>query len=367
MAEDGRKVRLQRVMADAGVAARRVCEELIEQGHVTVNGQVVRKLPVFVDPEQDEIMVEGRRLPKAQRRLYLMLNKPAGTIVSSADEPEMGRATVMDLIDHPSAPRLFPVGRLEYDTTGLLILTNDGDLANRLTHPRYRVPKTYQALVRGTVDEETKGAIQTKIRAVAERELGVKMQAPQIDIISRDEGRTLLELTMEEGPTRHLRDAFEFLGMPIKKLTRTAVGGLQLKGLAVGRWRELTREEISRLRKAGPGSARRGHTDQPVGTLPRRNRRPRPTNAPGGERKPRDAGGNMDREQMPRVRGTRKPQDARETRGGNATRGSRPSRDSRDTRNTRSSGNPRGRSGPPQGGPRKPGGRRPGPPRGGRR
>jgi 23S rRNA pseudouridine2605 synthase len=399
--DKGQKVRLQRVMADAGVAARRVCEEMIERGLVSVNGEPVRKLPVFVDPENDEIMVEGRRLPKAQRRLYLMLNKPAGHIVSAADEPELNRPTVMDLIDHPSAPRLFPVGRLEYDTTGLLILTNDGELANRLTHPRYRVPKTYHALVKGTIDEGTKGALQTKIRAVAERELGARIGVPAIDIISRDEGRTLIQLTMEEGPTRHLKETFEFLGMPIKRLTRTAVGGLQLKGLAVGRWRELTREEITLLRKAGPGTAKRGHQDHPVGALPSKNRRPKPQ-GPRRERATEGSEGRAARparpSEMPRPpkpSRDRRPPEGRggegrgsegRTRGprpvrGEGGRGSRPTRpgprtDARtsrpqrtDTRGDSRGGPPSGpRSGPrggPRTGPRSGPGPRPGP-RGGR-
>jgi pseudouridine synthase len=258
------KVRLQRLMADAGVAARRVCEQLIEQGRVRVNGEVVKTLPVFVDPENDKIVVDGRPLPRPQRRLYLMLHKPAGTIVSTADEPDLGRPTVMDLVDHPSAPRLFPVGRLDYDTTGLLILTNDGELANRLTHPRYRVPKTYHALVKGGVDEEAAAALQTKIRAMAQRESAARINVPAIRILRREATRTLLELTLEEGPARHLREACEFLGMPIKKLTRVAVGGLQLKGLAPGRWRELSRDEVHLLRNAdgaAPKKPSRTRTD----------------------------------------------------------------------------------------------------------
>jgi 23S rRNA pseudouridine2605 synthase len=307
----GPKVRLQRLMADAGVAARRVCEQLIEQGHVRVNGEVVKTLPVFVDPEEDSISVDGRPLPRPQRRLYLMLHKPSGTIVSTADEPELGRATVMDLIDHPSAPRLFPVGRLEYDTTGLLILTNDGSLANRLTHPRYRVPKTYHAVVRGVVDVAGVEALRTKIRAMAEREAGVRVQAPAIAIVRREPDRTLLELTMEEGPTRHLREAFEFLGMPIKKLTRVAVGGLQLKGLALGRWRELSRDEVSMLRKGGGKAAEKAGGGGSPG--PRRRR---------SGQKP--AAGNA-------VREMRAPRPAR-----NARPTDRPSRDPRDNRPTRS-------------------------------
>ncbi len=236
-------------MADAGIAARRVCEQMIEQGLVKVNGKTVQRLPVFVDPETDEIDVEGRRLQKPQRRMYLMVHKPAGVIVSTADEPDMGRTTIMDLVTHPSAPRLFPVGRLDFDTTGLVILTNDGELANRLTHPRFRVPKTYQALVKGRIDERAMGDIRGKVKALTERELGKSIEPPKIQIIKQDVDRTLLELILEEGPARQLYDAFALLGMPIKKLTRTAIGGLELRGLALAAWRELSRDEVSMLRQ----------------------------------------------------------------------------------------------------------------------
>jgi 23S rRNA pseudouridine2605 synthase len=296
-------------MADAGVAARRACEQLIEQGHVRVNGQAVNRLPVFVDPEQDEIEVDGRRLPKAQRRVYLMLHKPAGTIVSTADEPELGRATVMDLVNHPAAPRLFPVGRLEFDTTGLLIVTNDGELANRITHPRYQVPKVYQALVKGAVDEQASAGLMTKIRAIAERE-GVSLQPPQIEVLRRDKANTLLELTMQEGATRHVRDAFELLGMPIKKLTRVAVGSVELKGLAPGHWRELTRDEVNALRRAGPDSRRRRSraADEPRRRRPKTASRREPgTPAPRNPRAPRSG---------PRQGAQRTPARTRRGRGG---------------------------------------------------
>jgi 23S rRNA pseudouridine2605 synthase len=294
---NSQKVRLQRVLADAGVAARRVCERLIEEGHVTVNGDRVTRLPVFVDPYEDEIAVDGRRLPRPERRLYLMLHKPTGTLVSAADEPGMDRKTVMDLIDHPSAPRLFPVGRLEYDTTGLVLLTNDGELANRLSHPRFRVTKTYQALVKGNLDEGSVQAIRTKLRAVTERELGRAPESPQIEILRREPGRTLLSLTLQEGPSRFLREVFQTLGMPIKKLTRTAVGDLQLKGLALGRWRELTRAEIQVLRHAqaqkrtgGGGSSRRARRlparqEGRAGRKPPRSRGARPAKGRSGPSK----------------------------------------------------------------------------------
>jgi pseudouridine synthase len=287
------------VLADAGVAARRVCEKLIEEGHVRVNGQVVRRLPVFVNPEEDEIEVDGQRIRKPQRRVYLMLNKPAGTLVTSADEEGMDRPTILSLVNHPAAGRLFPVGRLDLDTTGLVLLTNDGDLANRLTHPRYGVSKTYHAVVRGGLEQADITAIGQKLQAMARRaaeEAGVPVRAagsPKIAILRREDGRSLLEISLTEGglgrPRRQrregpeasetaqernqLREALRTLGMPVKKLSRIAIGPLRLKGLAVGNWRELTREELSMLRKAGsrgPGSP------APHRSKPGRTRRARP-------------------------------------------------------------------------------------------
>jgi len=135
------KVRLQRWMADAGVAARRVCEQLIEEGKVRVNGRVTKKLPVFVDPQEDRIEVSGRLIQPPARHVYIMLNKPERVLVAAADEPGLERTKVTDLVRHALAPRLFPVGRLEWDAQGLVLLTNDGAFAQRLTHPRYSVPK----------------------------------------------------------------------------------------------------------------------------------------------------------------------------------------------------------------------------------
>jgi len=296
------KVRLQRVLADAGIAARRVCETLIEEGHVTVNGLTVTRLPVFVNPFADRIEVDGKPVAKAERRLYLMLHKPSSTLVTAADEPGFDRTTVMQLVDHPSAPRLYPVGRLDFEATGLVLLTNDGELANRLTHPRFGVPKTYHITVKGILDDDAVAAIRTKLRLVAAREREAdraerdgldagpiararpRFQAPDeadaaalkappigVDVVRRDADRTLLEITLLEGKNRQIRESMRVLGLPIRKLTRVAMGPLQLKGLAVGRWRELTREEIGTLRRA-TAPARRRPPPPPAEGLSRRRR-----------------------------------------------------------------------------------------------
>ena len=144
--------RLQKVLAAAGIGSRRGCEELIELGDVKVNGQVVKDLPAWVDPQNDRITVAGARIEPAVRNIYIMLFKPRGVITTN-DDPE-GRRRAIDLVQHPSGTRLFAVGRLDLDSSGLLLLTNDGELANRLTHPRYGVHRTYEVTVRGSLSQD---------------------------------------------------------------------------------------------------------------------------------------------------------------------------------------------------------------------
>lgn len=243
-------------MAESGVAARRACETMIEEGRVRVNGAVVRKLPVFVNPWEDRIDVDGRPLPRRERarprHIYLMLNKPAKTLSVAQDEPGADRRTVLNLVDHPSKPRLFPVGRLEYDATGLVLLTNDGEMANRLTHPRYGVAKTYEAVVKGAITDRDLGEIQKTLQRLGKKAArekgGAKPGGVEFRPIKRDAGKTLLEITLREGRNREIADALELAGFPIKRLTQVRLGPLELKGVAVGSWRELTRDEMLALR-----------------------------------------------------------------------------------------------------------------------
>lgn len=246
--------RLQRVMADAGVGSRRACEALIEAGEVTVNGQIVTDLPVWVDPEEDRIVVQSKVLPKPERLVYVMLNKPPRTLSAAKDEPGYDRRTVTELVDHPAAPRLFPVGRLDYETVGLILLTNDGELANRLTHPRYGVPKTYRVSVKGKLDQE---AIQELERGIflAQRKEGQTHGAKrtahvEIELIAQDRDSTVMELTLREGRNRQVRRMLAAVGYPVRKLERVGMGPVKLKGVARGAWRELTRDEIKALRKS---------------------------------------------------------------------------------------------------------------------
>lgn len=265
---------------------------MIEEGRVSVNGEVVRRLPVFVDPEQDRILVDGRPLPRPERPLYIMVHKPERCLVTTADEPGMGRRTVLDLVDHPAARRLFPVGRLDYDTTGLVLLTNDGDLANKLSHPRFAVSKTYHATVKGEVTPELLGYVQRRAKDVAKKrsaeDRGERKQrlgpGPQPGVRRRElapldarvleskDGRTTLEVTLVESRQRPIKEILLSIGLSLKRLSRVAIGNLELRHLALGGWRELTREEVRSLRNMVAGRA----TAPRKGVRPRRAGPPRP-------------------------------------------------------------------------------------------
>jgi 23S rRNA pseudouridine2605 synthase len=268
------KVRLQRVMADTGIAARRVCEQLIEEGHVTVNGAKVTKLPVFVDPENDDIRVDGRPIPKPERPMYVMVHKPARVMVTTSGEAGDTRSTIVDLIDHPARTRLFPIGRLDYDTTGLVLLTNDGDLAHKLTHPRYEIPKTYLAMVKGVPDAIVVADLNKKLRKADELEARQKFgrrarievvtevamrgrSRPRVRLLKTEmkEGvqRSLVEIVLFESRNGQIEELLRLLGCPVKKLVRVAYGPVVLRTLAPGKWRELTQPEITALRKAASG------------------------------------------------------------------------------------------------------------------
>ncbi len=297
----GGTIRLQRYLADAGVAARRVCERLIEQGRVEVNGELVAKLPAFVDPENDRVVVDGRPVRPPGRKVYIALHKPTHTLVTAADEPGLDRRTVLDLVDHPFKARLFPVGRLHFDATGLVLLTNDGEFANRLTHPRYGVTKTYWAMVRGTLDEARLAEVDRSLRKLdraanraatglkagprraaprpeGERPHRPKGTRPQVRVVKSAEGKTLLEITMLEARNRQLEDVLLSLGSPVRKVTRVGIGPLTLKGLGLGQWRLLESAEVNALLRAASDKPRRGPEHKgPRGprTQPGRDRRER--------------------------------------------------------------------------------------------
>lgn len=246
--------RLQRVMADAGVGSRRTCEGLIEAGEVTINGKIETELPIWVDPSSDRIVVQNKVLPQSERLLYVMLNKPPRTLSAVKDEPGYDRRTVTELVNHPAAARLFPVGRLDYETVGLILLTNDGEMANRLTHPRYGVPKTYRVTVKGKLDQAAIHELERGIFLAQRSEgqtHGAKRTANvEIKLVAQDRDSTVMELTLREGRNRQVRRMLAAVGFPVRKLERVAMGPVQLKGVARGAWRELTRDEIKALKKA---------------------------------------------------------------------------------------------------------------------
>jgi pseudouridine synthase len=254
-------VRLQRILAAAGVGARRACERMIEDGRVRVNGRIVKSLPAFVNPATDHVDVDGRPISvrKRPRPIYIMVNKPERVLTSTSDEPGVDRKTVMSLVDHPSAGRLFPVGRLDFLTAGLVLLTNDGALANRLTHPRYGVPKTYRAVVRGILDETAldrgRRGLLKELRKADRREgrvvPGDALGRLEMTIAGYEQESTVLRITVRDGKAGNIGAMLAGGGIQVKKLERTAIGPVELRAVARGQWRELDRNEVRALKKAG--------------------------------------------------------------------------------------------------------------------
>ncbi|CAA9397087.1 MAG: Ribosomal large subunit pseudouridine synthase B [uncultured Nocardioidaceae bacterium] len=241
--DDEGLVRLQKLLAQSGVASRRKCEELMLDGQVEVDGEVVTRLGTKVDPRTAVIRVGGRRLPPVSPNVYLVLNKPRG-VVSTMSDPQ-GRRTLGDLLtERPE--RLFHVGRLDTDTEGLILLTNDGDFAQRVAHPSYELEKTYVAEVDGVVDKATV----RRLRAGVELDDGpVEVHSCRVVSTSRSAkgDRSIVELVIHEGRNRIVRRLLDEVGHPVRRLTRTAIGPVVLRGLAPGELRELTGDELGTL------------------------------------------------------------------------------------------------------------------------
>ncbi len=283
-ADAQRGERLQKVLAAAGVASRRICEQLIEEGSVKVNGSIVRSLPAWVDPAKDHIEVEGRPIAHHRKStgsvgkegfVYVALHKPRDVFSTTRDE--FGRLTVTDLVQLPPLnpgdppPRLYPVGRLDADATGLILLTNDGDLAHRLTHPSYEVPKEYEVSVRGKVTDDDITRIVAELRKINRRLKGRKGDSPadaaasastnsntgttgEVRVLSfkRDEtngDRTSLLVKLNEGPDREVKWVLKRLGYTVRRVKRLAVGPVKIKGIAIRMWRMLTPSEVNQLRR----------------------------------------------------------------------------------------------------------------------
>jgi len=244
--------RLHKVLAGAGLASRRAAERMIEQGRVRVNGQVVRRQGLRVDPRADVIVVDGRRLPGAPAQpAYFMLHKPRGFVTTMAD-PE-GRPTIVDLL-RGIGRRVFPVGRLDFDSEGLLLLTDDGMLARDLMHPSRRVPRTYQVQLREAIDEEALGRL---ARGVV---LDGRRTRPAVVVAGRP---AWIELTLREGRNRQVRRMLLAVGHSVQRLKRTAYGGVELGRLRKGGVRELTRAEVARLREHAAGTRSRPSARRP--------------------------------------------------------------------------------------------------------
>lgn len=241
-----KEIRLQKILSTAGIASRRTAETLIQQGRVTVNGAVVTALGSKADPDRDEIRVDGRRIRASQRRRYILLNKPRGYVTTRSDPAK--RPTVMDLLKGVKE-YVYPVGRLDYDSEGLLLLTNDGDLAARLTHPRHEVERLYEARVRGIPDAH---ALQRLAAGVAIE--GRRTAPANIRIARRIDAeggpQALLQIGIHEGRHRQVRQMCDAIGHPVVRLRRVRIGPISDAMLKVGHYRDLTAGEVAKLRKA---------------------------------------------------------------------------------------------------------------------
>ena len=234
--------RLQKILSQAGICSRREAENRILAGRVMVNGQAVTELGVKVDPDKDSIVVDGEPIT-AQRQLYILLNKPPG-VVTTLSDPQ-GRKTVADLL-RGVPERVYPVGRLDFYSQGLLLLTNDGDLANRLMHPRHHVDKTYLVKAAGVVTEDRLDVLRTGIA------LSDGVTAPAlIRILKVDQAAqfSMIEITIHEGKNRQIRRMFEAIGHPVQQLERIKIAFLTLQNLPSGSFRSLTTNEVNRLKK----------------------------------------------------------------------------------------------------------------------
>lgn len=231
--------RIQKILSARGVASRRQAEEMIRAGKVTCNGKVC-VIGDTADPETDEIMVEGQPLPIPGDRVYIMLHKPKGYVTTLSDEK--GRKNAAQLVADCGV-RVYPVGRLDMDSEGLLLFTNDGDFANQMMHPKHEVNKTYDVSVKNFTAE----GLEKFARPMTLD--GYKLRIPDVKLIEKTEDRARLQITIHEGRNRQVRRMCAIAGMQVKRLVRVKEGSLSLGDLPVGKWRYLTREEIADLQK----------------------------------------------------------------------------------------------------------------------
>ena len=281
-------IRLNKLLAQRGIGARRKCDALIESGSVRVNGAVVREPGTAVEPDRDRVEVNGRVLPPREPPAYFVLHKPVG-VISTLSDPE-GRRTLVEFL--PPGRRVFPVGRLDADTSGLLILTSDGELAHHLMHPRYGVTKLYRV----HADRAPSPEMLRRLQEGIEFEPGVRSAPARVRVRDTGPGESVIELELHEGRYRQVRRMIEAAGLRVLRLHRWGYGPLRLAGLERGLWRELSLEEVRRLRSASA----RAHP-RPAGLGPMRAR-----SRPRGETPARRFEGGGDAESRPR--GESRPQ-----------------------------------------------------------
>ena len=269
--------RLQKVLASAGLGSRRACEELILDGRVRVNGKRVVELPVLIDPSADKVQVDGRRI-RTEPKVYYLLNKPKGVLCTQSD-PD-GRRRAADLLTGVRE-RVYPVGRLDADSQGLLLMTNDGELAAGLTHPRYGVPKTYRARVRGKVEADQLA----KLRRGIWLSEG-KTRSARVTVAYTSRTHSILEITLREGRNRQVRRMLARMDHAVRDLTRIRMGRLSLYGLGVGQYRPLKPSEVTYLKGLVTRSADGAPADAPPSRKPKRavKRAARPKAATSGRR-----------------------------------------------------------------------------------
>ena len=238
----GEIVRLQKYIAMSGKASRRAAEELITSGRVKVNDNIIKELGTKVEIGADIIKLDGKIIKPETKKYYIMLNKPTGYVSTVNDQ--FDRPTVIDLIDEEIKSRVFPVGRLDYDTEGLLLLTNDGDFTYKVTHPKFNMDKTYIAIIKGGIKVSSLNLLRRGITIE-----DYKTSPAEVEILDAEKGVTTIKITIHEGKNRQVRKMFEAVGCKVVELKRISIGTVELGTLPLGRWRYLTSHEISYLTK----------------------------------------------------------------------------------------------------------------------
>ena len=246
------KERIQKLLAEAGIESRRHVEEMVLQGRISVNGEIVLRLPVMVDPEEDEVAIDDEIINLSRRvakeRIYILMNKPKGVYCTNVAQGEQKRA--IDLLPPEIDRRVYPVGRLDADSRGLLLLTNDGELTQQLTHPRYGVVKTYTCVVDGYISPETVEKLATGVWLADPKKGGIKTGKTYIKMVKRSGKNSVLQITLKEGRNRQVRRMLARVGHKVRELTRIKIGPIELGKLQPGQSRPLSKFEVDQLRKA---------------------------------------------------------------------------------------------------------------------